>query len=76
MKKIIILFAAMSALVSCLGGDSFYQSYVADITFEYDGNVYNKSFKDSLLVLSGFDDGKFVSSLLLYHIVGHVLKDE
>ena len=55
MKKIIILFAAMSALVSCLGGDTFYQSYVADITFEYDGNVYNKSFKDSLLVLSGFD---------------------
>ena len=27
----------MSALVSCLGGDTFYQSYVADITFEYDG---------------------------------------
>lgn len=52
MKKILILVAAAFAAFSCLDNGSFSQSYTADITFEFSDNVYAKSFKDSVYVMT------------------------
>lgn len=51
MKKILILFIAAFAAVSCLNGGSYSESYTADITFDFTEAVYKNMFKDSLYVV-------------------------
>ena len=58
MKNILILFLAAFAVSSCLETGSFSQTYVANVTFEYNSQeVYTNSFKDSLFVMN--ENGQF-----------------
>lgn len=52
MKKIAILFFSVFTAVSCLEKGTFSQTYTAYLTFEQTEEVYNKSFKDSVFVMS------------------------
>ena len=50
MKKILFFVAFALTMVSCLGGASFKQNYVADVTFEFSKSAYTNYFKDSIYV--------------------------
>lgn len=62
MKKILILFIAAFAAVSCLKGGSFYQSYTADITFDFTEDVYANAFKDSLYIMGQSEEAFYYGS--------------
>lgn len=66
MKKILVLFIAAFAAVSCLEGGSFKQSYTADITFEFTNDVYSQAFKDSLYVMSTSDEAFYYGSYPIF----------
>lgn len=52
MKKILILFFAAFAAISCMTDGAYSQSYTADVTFEYSELVYTTNFKDSVYVMN------------------------
>ena len=62
MKKILILFMAAFAAVSCLKGGSFSQSYTADITFDFTEDVYTNVFKDSLYIVGQGEEAFYYGS--------------
>lgn len=65
MKKILILIFTAFAIMSCLNkSGSYSQTYTANITFEFSDAAYDKSFKDSVFVMTEGD-----SFLYLQHPV-------
>lgn len=61
MKKFLFFAAVALSMVSCLTKGSYSQSYVADITFEWNPQVYSKEFnKDSVYVCKNEADMGFL----------------
>jgi hypothetical protein len=61
MKKILLFAAIALSMVSCLTKGAYSQSYTADITFEYQDQVYKNEFgKDSVYVCPKEEDQGFL----------------
>ena len=61
MKRILLFAAIALSMVSCLTKGSYSQSYTADITFEYQDQVYKNEFgKDSVYVCPKEEDQGFL----------------